>query len=575
MMKQLADLVVTGEDRIIRILHGYTVGRGYAKYTSTLEEAWRMSVSVLSSLLAQCCANWDEPPELGPDMDYPQDPLAQFGIIEAQRHRERGIDIGMFLGLLKYYRQSYLDLVMEAGFEPDDYEVCRRFVDRFYDRIELGICTEWTRTGETQILDELRTSNRIMTNEKNKYLTVFESLAHPVVLVDSDFRVDNMNQAAMEVLQGAAIPGSQYYCGLRDRYLEERERIENGGENCFKGNAVQTLFPWLFSPLLDFSRCREQHSMTIEQPIEKDKRTLHFEVRMSKMLDISEKFNGSVIVMTDITERKRAEEERTKLERQLLELRKAESLGRMAGAIAHHFNNQLSVVMGNLELALYDLPQVSDARASIVESMKASNRASEISRLMLVYLGQTVLRMEPIDLAQAIRETLPLLDVSMPREVHLRTELPTIGPIILGDVVHIKQILSNLVSNAAEAMEESKGDITVKIRVAARSEVQGLRFLPLDWEPKAYGYACLSVADTGSGMDVATREKVFDPFFSTKFTGRGLGLPVVLGLVRAHDGAITVESRPGWGAVFQVFFPLNTEEAMPSLKRDPQASMPF
>jgi hypothetical protein len=134
MMKQLADLVAGGEDKLIRVLHGYTLGRGYAEYSSTLEEAWRMSVRTLSSLLIDSCSHWSEPPELSPDEDYPQDPIAELGIIEAQRHRERGIDIGMFLGLLKYYRQSYIDLVTQAGFEPHYYEMCRRFVDRFYDR---------------------------------------------------------------------------------------------------------------------------------------------------------------------------------------------------------------------------------------------------------------------------------------------------------------------------------------------------------------------------------------------------------------------------------------------------------
>jgi PAS domain S-box-containing protein len=290
--------------------------------------------------------------------------------------------------------------------------------------------------------------------------------------------------------------------------------------------------------------------------------------------DENGELQGAVVVFSDITERKQAEEEKIQMEQRLQKLEKAESLGRMAGSIAHHFNNKLGVVMGNLELALYDLPQESDVRVSIVESMKASRQAAEVSRLMLAYLGQTIGRKEPLNLVEIIRETLPVLGASTSKHVHLKTDFPPRRPIILGDSAHIKQIITNLVSNAAEAIDQNAGDITVAIQVTATAEIQGLRFFPLDWEQKAEQYVCLSVSDTGCGMDVATQEKVFDPFFSTKFTGRGLGLSVLLGLVRAHDGAITVMSGPGRGAMFQVFFPLHTLDAVPPPKEEPLTSRP-
>jgi CheY-like chemotaxis protein len=267
--------------------------------------------------------------------------------------------------------------------------------------------------------------------------------------------------------------------------------------------------------------------------------------------------------------KKEAETRLQMMEHRLYQARKEESLGRMAGGIAHHFNNQLGVVMGNLELALWNLPQESVVRAIILESMKASRRAVEMSRLMLAYIGQTKELKGPLDLAQLVRETIPLLDASMPGQVRLKTKLPPQGPIILGDAVNIKHVVTNLVSNAVEAVAENEGSATVAVQVTAAEDMRGLRFFPLDWQPEATRYACLSVADTGCGMDEADMEKIFDPFFSTKFTGRGLGLPVTLGLVRAHDGAISVESTPGQGAVFRVFFPLLTEESVPSSKEEP------
>ncbi len=270
----------------------------------------------------------------------------------------------------------------------------------------------------------------------------------------------------------------------------------------------------------------------------------------------------------DVTLTKRAEEDRRQLEQRLQQAQKAESLGRMAGAIAHHFNNILGAVMGNLELALDDLPRESDTRARFIEAMKASHRAAEISRLMLAYLGQTSEEKGALDLAEATKEAIPILSEFLPKHVHLETILPSRGSIILADAAHIKQILSNLVSNAVEAVGDQESDITIAILVVSASEIQGLRFFPSDWEPKATNYACLSVSDAGCGLDAETQERIFDPFFSTKSTGRGLGLPVVLGLVRAHEGAVTVETQVGRGATFRVFFPLTEQEALPVRKAE-------
>jgi PAS domain S-box-containing protein len=262
----------------------------------------------------------------------------------------------------------------------------------------------------------------------------------------------------------------------------------------------------------------------------------------------------------EIILRERAEEERRRSEQRLQQAQKAESLGRMAGAIAHHFNNLLGVVMGNLELAMLDLPQRSGPRANIAEAMAASGRAADISRLMLAYLGQSVGTMAPIELSEVCREALPLLSRSLPEKVHLNIESPDEGPIIQADAVQIRQVLNNLVVNAGEAMGEREGNITVAVREVPTPDIRASRFYPPEWEPKDESYACLSVADTGMGMDPGTLGKAFDPFFSTKFTGRGLGLAVVLGVVKAHEGAITVESVPGRGAIFRVFLPLSVEE---------------
>lgn len=269
----------------------------------------------------------------------------------------------------------------------------------------------------------------------------------------------------------------------------------------------------------------------------------------------------------DITEAKQIQTDRFLIEQQKHQTWRAESLSRMAGGIAHNFNNLLQVVIGNLEMALEDLPQEMSTRSLIGEAMRASGRASEISHLMLAYLGQKTGETEPLDLVETARTVLPLLISSMPTNVHLKTDLPPRRLIIQADRVHINQILTNLVSNAVEAIGELKGEVTIAIGVMAVGEIEASRFFPLDWEPKTRNYACFLVSDTGCGMDSETREKIFEPFYTTKLTSRGLGMSETLGLVRTHGGAIAVESRLGRGTTFRLIFP-TSEQKIPAFPQE-------
>lgn len=260
--------------------------------------------------------------------------------------------------------------------------------------------------------------------------------------------------------------------------------------------------------------------------------------------------------IVDITDRKKAVDERIKLEQRLQQAQKAESLNRMAGAIAHNFNNILTVVIGNLELALCGLPHRSEVQSTITEAMKASKRAADVSRFMLTYLGQTIVKPRSIDLATATEQACSLLIPSIPKGVRVKIALPAEGLVIRVDADHVAQILSNLITNAIEAIGTRDGGIEISVDMADAGETRESTLFPPEWEPKAKSYACLTVADSGEGMDEKTLQNVFDPFFSTRFTGRGLGLSVVMGLIRTYDGAVSVKSHPGKGAIFRVLFPL-------------------
>ena len=260
--------------------------------------------------------------------------------------------------------------------------------------------------------------------------------------------------------------------------------------------------------------------------------------------------------------RVQAEAEKEELAAQNRQLQKSESLGLMAAAIAHHFNNQLGVVIGNLELALGEVKKGAQPQAHINGAMKGSLKAAEMSRLMITYLGQSFDKRESLDLSDTCLHDLPLLQAVMPGNVLLHTDLPLPGPAISANANQMQQILTNLITNAREASEEGGGAITLSVKQVSAAEIPAKNRFPVDWQSKDNAYACLEVTDTGGGIDEKDIEKLFDPFYSTKFTGRGMGLAVVLGIVKAHKGVITVESELKRGSIFRIFLPVSTEEVV-------------
>ena len=265
------------------------------------------------------------------------------------------------------------------------------------------------------------------------------------------------------------------------------------------------------------------------------------------------------LAVTDITERKWAEEKRLQMERQMQQTQKLESLGVLAGGIAHDFNNLLTVILGNASLALDELPPVTPARDSLRSIEETSLRAAELCRQMLAYSGKGQCVIENIRLRDLIGEMISLLKASITKKAILNLNLKESLPPLRGDPSQIRQIIMNLVINASEALGEHSGAITISTGVMECSR-DYLSEAFLD-ESLAEGlYVWLEVSDTGCGMDQETQRRIFEPFFTTKFTGRGLGLSAVLGIVRGHKGALKVYSEPGRGTTFKALFPAVQEE---------------
>ncbi len=273
-------------------------------------------------------------------------------------------------------------------------------------------------------------------------------------------------------------------------------------------------------------------------------------------------------VVSDISDRKRHEQERLAFERELQQAQKVESLARMAGAIAHHFNNQLAVVMMNLELAGDDPAASAQYHAHAAE---ATRRAADVSGLLLTYLGQSSGNHAPLDLVDTCRHTLPLLRAAMPAHVCLDTDLRQPGPAVNGNPHELELLLANLVTNAWEAVGDLESTVRVSVTTVQGAEIPAARRFSAGWKPRDQPYACLEVTDTGCGIDGQELDRIFDPFFTNKFTGRGLGLPVVLGILHAHSGGLVVDSRRGRdsGSTFRVYLPVSSEQvARPALANE-------
>lgn len=267
-------------------------------------------------------------------------------------------------------------------------------------------------------------------------------------------------------------------------------------------------------------------------------------------------------IMIDITDSKRAEEERLSLQRQVQQAQKLESLGVLAGGIAHDFNNLLAAILGNAELALDELSHDSLARENIQEIEDASKRAAELVKQMLAYSGKGLFVIEPIQLGSFVEEMAHLLDVSISKKVVLKHNFADNLPTFNGDEAQIRQVIMNLIINASEAIGKQDGVITLSTGAmyCDSSYLEGVDAsmgTAVDESFTEGAYVYLEVADTGCGMDDETIEKIFDPFFTTKFTGRGLGLSATSGIVRGHKGAIKISSEVGKGSTFKVFLPAN------------------
>lgn len=305
--------------------------------------------------------------------------------------------------------------------------------------------------------------------------------------------------------------------------------------------------------------------------VAKDGRVIPMLVRGTLLHNAAGEPHEVLVIFFDLTAQREAEAQRLALERQMLEVQRLESLGILAGGVAHNFNNLLASILGNTNLALLDTPPHSPARPCLEQVESAVQRATELTRQMLAYTGRGQVMRETIDVNADLNAMTPLLRAVIPSAISIDYQCEQESLKVCFERVQLRQIIVALVNNAAESIGDQPGQIV--ITTAERTfDAANLPSSAIGTEMREGRYAIIDVRDTGCGIDRQTMERMFDPFFTTKPGRRGLGLAATLGIVRSHGGAIQVESAPRQGSVFRVFIPVETlipetPSSSPSLPR--------
>jgi signal transduction histidine kinase len=348
-----------------------------------------------------------------------------------------------------------------------------------------------------------------------------DSLSDAVIVLDPSRRIIDLNAAA---------------------------RIMALQPNRWLGEPVERFFPFLAGTPLGIAVAGTPTLLSTQEP-------RHYEVRVTPVRNRDHQYAASVVLLRDVSAQRQAADERDALQLRVQEQQKRESLSVMAGGLAHDFNNLLAGIVGNADLLAMQVAPRSDMSSSVSAIILGAQRAADLVSKMLAYAGERHGSTERVDLDVLIAELLDLLRASAGRHCTLRYEGHS-APIV-ADATQIRQVAMNLIINAAEAVEEGTGIVSITTGVERLSAWQ-LADMRVGADAAPGDYAYIHVRDNGPGMDEATLHRIFNPFFTTKPDGHGLGLAAVQGIVRGHHGALRVDSTPGWGSRFCAWFPLAT-----------------
>ena len=563
-MTLLTDLIARNEDRLLAQVLSLAEANGYFRFVPGTPEEWRAALHGLSGSLLQAFRSDPSPPSLTADDVGREDGLSAFGVVEARKRRREGMPPGIFLGLVKFFRQAYLDLVRTAGLPREEEEGHLRYIERFFDRNEVAVCVSWTAESVTGRLAELRQEHDelsrvygLVVTAKKEWEGTIDRVDDMLFLADAGHRIRRCNRTFREFVgrSYAEILGQPF-----DRLLSEA------------GVDVEPSF---------------------ERPVE------CFHERTGKWFVVSrypfEEVSGggtqaTIVTIHDSTELKKAAEELTRKNLRLnealaalkrsqakvLHQEKMASIGQLAAGVAHEINNPIGFINSNLSTLGKYLSRLSgflavqseciaagappgqvesvrqqqaglkidyivkDLEDLIRESLEGAERVRSIVADLKSFSRVDESEFRQADLNECLRSTINIVWNEIKYKATLNKELGEI-PRTRCYPQQMNQVFMNLLVNAAHAIEQ-QGVITVR-----------------SWEED--GYVCVTVTDTGQGIPEANLNRILEPFFTTKEVGKGtgLGLSITYDIVKKHNGEITVRSEPGKGTVFTVRIPVVEE----------------
>jgi len=560
----LTDLIVRNEDRLLGQVLSLAETNGYFRFVPGTPEAWRATLRGLSGSLLQALRSDPSLPSLTADDVGRDDGLCAFGVVEARKRRREEMSLGIFLGLVKYFRQAYLDLVRTAGLPREEEERRLRYIERFFDRNEIAVCVSWTsesvsgRVGELrQEHDELSRVYSLVSTAKKEWEGTIDRVDDMLFLADPDRRIRRCNRTFRE----------------------------------FVGRSYAEILGQPFDRLL--SEAGVEAELSFERPVEcfHERTGEWFVVSHYPFGEVSGvETRATIVTIHDSTERKKAAEELTRKNLRLnealaalkrsqakvLHQEKMASIGQLAAGVAHEINNPIGFINSNLSTLGKYLSRLSGFLAVQSECIAAGAPPEQVES---VHQEQARLKIDYIvkDLEDLIRESLEgaervrsivadlksfsRVDESEYKQADLNECLRSTINIVWNEIKYkatlkkefgeiprtrcypqqMNQVFMNLLVNAAHAIEQ-QGSITVR-----------------SWEED--GYVCVSVADTGQGIPEANLNRIFEPFFTTKEVGKGtgLGLSITYDIVKKHHGEITVRSEPGKWTEFTVRIPVVEE----------------
>lgn len=490
-----------------RILH-YAKKYDYAKYTSTLLEPWRVSIRGLSESLIKGFEHGIN--DIHANSKF-KNPVCEFGVVEARLHRQRGIPLSMFLAFFKYYRKTYLECAEECG----KTELLDK-INLMFDKIEIAFCVEWSSKSADELMLELQDKNRQQTNEKNKFLTIFESIPKAAFFINPEGIVEHFNNEAARLFSGGEQSGQVYY----------------GNKSEF-----DLLWPTLHDVKYILS---EKSEKFIERSINTNVGPRWFMVKIAPMLDISEKFSGTVVICSDITSHKETELKLQEAKKIAEDADKAKTM--FMANITHDLKSPLNSILGFSDFIKMgiagDLPNVYKEYAEFINNSgrRLLTLIEDLLDLNKIENDKMQITKKPFNVSDVISNTVfSFIPETSERKVTLIYEKPKEPITILSDQDAVIRVLTNIVNNA---IKFAKSEVKIVVKTNGLLEV--------------------CIIDDGEGMDEDTVRTVLKPFErgnDSKYKGHGLGLPISMSLTKLLGGSMLVNSSKGQGTEIKIALP--------------------